>query len=89
MASAGFGFKYLERFASVPYFGRALAAENIPDAELAIRKALALNNNDLYMRTYAQLYLIKFFCFAKHSLELKPKKSYFKKNYILLINQIQ
>ncbi|MBP6883872.1 MAG: hypothetical protein KBC06_01420 [Candidatus Pacebacteria bacterium] len=58
--SAGFGLKYLERFASVNYFGRSLSSTTMPEAEAAIQKALALNTNDLYLRTYAQVYAIKF-----------------------------
>lgn len=57
--SAAFSFKYIERFASVPYYGRALAAPDVAEAEAAISRALSLNQNDLYLRTYAQVYLLK------------------------------
>lgn len=57
--AAGAAFKYLERLASVSYFGKALQAESVPIAESSIGKALSLHTNDLYMRSYAQIYLIK------------------------------
>ncbi len=59
IVSAAAGFKYIERFASVPYFVKTLSATTIPDAETAINKTLSLNSNDLYLRTYAQVYLTK------------------------------
>lgn len=57
--SAGLTFKYIERLASVSYFGKAVQSETIPVAESSISKALSLHTNDLYMRTYAQVYLVK------------------------------
>ncbi len=60
IVSAGFGFKYIERFVSIPYFMKALVSDTAPQAEASIRKALNLNENSLYLRTYAQIYLIKF-----------------------------
>ncbi|OGI62990.1 hypothetical protein A2818_01535 [Candidatus Nomurabacteria bacterium RIFCSPHIGHO2_01_FULL_40_12] len=57
--SAALAFKYAERFSSVSYFGKALKAPDVPSAEEAINKALALYVNDLYLRTYAQVYLVK------------------------------
>ena len=59
IASAAIGFKYIQRFISVPYFTKTLSATNIPDAEIAIRRALVLNSNDMYLRTYSQIYLLK------------------------------
>lgn len=52
-------FKYTERFASVSYFGKALAASTVPNAEDSINKALSLYPNDLYLRAYSQIYLVK------------------------------
>ncbi|PIR68565.1 hypothetical protein COU49_00185, partial [Candidatus Nomurabacteria bacterium CG10_big_fil_rev_8_21_14_0_10_35_16] len=52
-------FKYIERLASVSYYGNAIQAESIEVAESSIGKALSLHANDLYMRTYSQVYLIK------------------------------
>jgi len=57
--SVAFLFKYLERFTSVSYFGKALSATTVPKAEDYINKALSLYSNDLYLRTYSQIYLIK------------------------------
>ena len=59
VSSAALTFKYIERLASVSYFGRAVQSETIPLAESSINKALSLYTNDLYMRTYAQIYLLK------------------------------
>ena len=52
-------FKYVERFASVSYFRKALAAEAVPAAETSIRRSIALYPNDLYYRTYSQISLVK------------------------------
>ena len=52
-------FTYLERFVSIAYFGKALSASSEPIAEDSINKALTLYPNDLYFRTYAQIYLVK------------------------------
>lgn len=57
--SAAMAFKYVERFASVSYFGSAVQSESISEAESSIVKALSLHSNDLYMRTYTQVYLLK------------------------------
>jgi len=52
-------FKYLERFASISYFSRALALTSVSAAETSINRAVSLSSNDLYWRTYAQIYLLK------------------------------
>jgi len=57
--SAAAGFKYMERLASVSYFGKTLSATTIPVAEDSIIKAISLYQNDLYLRTYVQVYLTK------------------------------
>ncbi len=57
--TAAAGFKYVERFASVPYFGRAVAATSVSAAESDIVRATSLYQNDLYLRTYSQVYLAK------------------------------
>ncbi len=57
--SAAIAFKYIERLASVSYFGKAVQSDSIPVAESSINKALSLHTNDLYMRAYAQVYLVK------------------------------
>ena len=59
VVSAGIGFKYIERFASVPYFQKTLDATNIADAESNIVKTVSLYSNDLYWRTYSQVYVAK------------------------------
>jgi hypothetical protein len=59
IASAGVTFKYAERFVSVFYFGNALSSTTIESAEVSIGRALLLNQNDLYLRTYSQVYLSK------------------------------
>ena len=57
--SVATSFKYIERFASISYFGKALSASTEPVAENFIGKALSLYSNDLYLRTYSQIYLVK------------------------------
>ena len=57
--SSALSFRYFERFASVAPFRRALETTEIIKAEAAINRAVALNYNDLYLRTYAQVYLVK------------------------------
>ncbi len=57
--SVGISFKYIERFVSVSYFRQALTAPDIETAEKSIGKALSLYTNDLYLRTYSQIYLLK------------------------------
>jgi hypothetical protein len=58
-------FKYMERLVSVSYFGKALTATTVPSAESYITKALSLYSNDLYLRTYSQIYLVKLSTIAK------------------------
>ena len=60
IASVAVAFKYIERFTSIEYFSKALNASTITSAEDSIGKALALYINDVYLRTYAQIYLVKF-----------------------------
>jgi len=53
------GFKYIQRFISVIYFTKTISAGSIEGAESYIGKTLALNSNDLYLRTYSQVYITK------------------------------
>lgn len=57
--SASISFKYIEKIISLSYFRSALLATTLPEAENAISKALSLYTNDLYLRTYSQIYLVK------------------------------
>lgn len=57
IGAAGTSFKFVERFASVPYFNGSLMATNVAQAESLIDKAISLHQNDLYFRTYAQIEL--------------------------------
>ena len=52
-------YKYMERFASVSPYSNALSTSTVSDAESSIIKAISLNLNDLYLRTYSQIYLSK------------------------------
>lgn len=52
-------FKYVERFSSISYFNKTLSASTIQTAENSINKTLSLYSNDLYLRTYSQVYLVK------------------------------
>lgn len=57
--SVAISFKYMERFTSIAYFGKARLAPTFPEAENFINKALSLYSNDLYLRTHSQIYLVK------------------------------
>jgi uncharacterized protein (UPF0333 family) len=57
--SIAIAFKYIERFASVAYFGKAISTQTETVAENNINEAIALYPNDLYLRTSAQIYLVK------------------------------
>ena len=59
IASAAVAFKYTEKLISVSYFGKTLYATTVPEAEGYINKAISLHQNDLYLRTFAQVYLSK------------------------------
>lgn len=59
IAAAAVSFKYIERLVSVSYFSKAVTASDISLAESSISKALTFHQNDLYLRTYAQVYLVK------------------------------
>ena len=59
LMTAASGFKYVERLASISYFGKTVTANNINDAENSIIKAISLYKNDLYLRTYSQVYIAK------------------------------
>lgn len=65
--SAGSAFKYIEKFASVSYFRNSLSAKEILKAENSISKAVSLYPNDLYLRTFSQVYLIKLNSLASKS----------------------
>ena len=68
--SVAISFRYIERFASVSYFGRAISASTIPAAEESISKALGLYSNDLYLRTYSQIHVTKLNSLANSGTEL-------------------
>jgi hypothetical protein len=53
-------FKYMERFVSIPYFQKTISAKDIDTAEKNINRAVSLYSNDLYLRTFTQVYLMKF-----------------------------
>ena len=59
MSSVVVTVKYGERFASVIYFRKALLAPTVEVANAAISRAVSLYPNDLYLKTYAQVYLLK------------------------------
>ncbi|KKS04485.1 MAG: hypothetical protein UU58_C0006G0011 [Candidatus Nomurabacteria bacterium GW2011_GWA2_41_25] len=63
-------FRYIERFASISYFGKAVFASTETAAEDFIGKALSLYSNDLYLRTYSQIYLVKLNTIANKKSEL-------------------
>ncbi len=59
IATSGLSFKFMEKFVSVYYYGRTVNSTDVLSAEKYVRKALLLNQNDLYLRTYSQVYLSK------------------------------
>lgn len=52
-------FKYTERLVSVVYFQKAINANTTEQAEVNIKNAIYLSQNDLYLRTYTQIYILK------------------------------
>jgi len=58
ITTAAISVKYMERLISVSYFGKALNAPTVSVAEASIGRALSLYQNDLYLRTYSQIYLV-------------------------------
>lgn len=67
-------FKYLERFISVSYFNKSLSTSTIAVAEDSINKALSLYSNDLYLRTYSQIYLLKLNSLVKKDVALSDSE---------------
>lgn len=59
ITTSGLSFKFMEKFVSVYYYGKTVNATDVASAEKYVRKALLLNQNDLYLRTYSQVYLSK------------------------------
>jgi hypothetical protein len=57
--SSALAFKYTEKFVSVYHFRKALQSANIEEAETYLRKAISLNSNDLYLRTFSQISILK------------------------------
>ncbi|MFA6177917.1 MAG: hypothetical protein WC694_03450 [Candidatus Paceibacterota bacterium] len=88
--SASLSFMYIERFASVYYFRKSLSATTISDAEVYINKALSLYSNDLYLRTYSQIYLIKLNSIAKAGSSLSDtEKADLQASFDQVINSAQ
>ncbi|MBP6866558.1 MAG: hypothetical protein KBC12_03405 [Candidatus Pacebacteria bacterium] len=59
ISSAGLGFKFIERSISVFYFNKTLVTQDPNQAESFINKAMLLNPNDLYFRTYSEIKLAR------------------------------
>lgn len=59
LGTAGITFKYVEKFASAFPFAYVGNAQDIDKAITKIEKAVLLNPNDFYFRTYSQVYLAK------------------------------
>jgi tetratricopeptide (TPR) repeat protein len=86
--TAGISFKYIEKIASVSYFAKTLSASSIDDAEIAITRALLLNNNDLYLRTATQVYLSKLSSLISSEKQLTDEEKIILQNSIdLAINR--
>ena len=52
-------FTYIGRLASLSHFREALLAPTIPEGRHFHQQSSQLIPNDLYLRTYAQIYLVK------------------------------
>lgn len=52
-------FKYVERLVAFSYFQKAVKATDVESSITSIEKALKLYQNDLYLRTYGEIYRIK------------------------------
>ena len=57
--SAAISFRYTERLVSVSYFRKSLSASTLSEAEKNISRAVSLYSNDLYLRAYSEIYLVK------------------------------
>ena len=73
IVSIASSFKYMERLISVSYFGKTFSAPTISVAENNITKAIVLYQNDLYLRTYAQVYLTKLDSIVAKGSSLSPE----------------
>ena len=88
--SVTFLFKYTERLTSVFYYSKALSATTIPSAEDDIDKALSLYSNDLYLRTYSQIYLVKLNDIAKKGASLSDaEKADLQASFDQVVNSVQ
>lgn len=65
-AMAGFSAVYFSgnRFASIIYYNRAIAAQDVPTAQSRLDKAIALSPDDIYWRTRTSLFTNQFTSFA-------------------------
>lgn len=68
-------FKYGERFASVAYLRAALSTQEISKAQASIQQALNMNYNDLYLRTYSQVYVAKLGSLISSGVALTPEQT--------------
>jgi Flp pilus assembly protein TadD len=65
VSSSALAFKYTEKFVSVYYFRKSLQVTDIGEAEKYLRKAISLNPNDLYLRTFTQVTILKLNAFLE------------------------
>lgn len=65
VSSSALAFKYTEKFVSVYYFRKSLQVTDIGEAEKYLRKAISLNPNDLYLRTFSQVSILKLNAFLE------------------------
>ncbi len=80
--SAGLAFKYVQRLISVSYFTNSVLAQDIKESENNISRAILLHSNDLYLRTYSQIYLAKLNTLvSKNSALTETEKAEFQSNF--------
>lgn len=83
VATVFFGFKYLERFASVPYVRNSMINMSDPLISIpAVDKAVSLNPNDLYYRAQAQTYAGHFTLLATRETPLTPEETTLMEGYL-------
>ena len=74
ITSAGLGIQFIERSRSVFYFNKTLSTQDPNQAEFFINKAILLNPNDLYFRTYSEIKLARLVILFQKRASLTPEE---------------
>ncbi len=89
LVAASACFKYIEYFASVSYFQKTFSASSVDNAETSINKTVSLYSNDLYLRTYTQVYLLKVDSLASKSSLSESDKTDLKNSFTEAMNSAE